>query len=72
MNKNFQTYQKLNLFDTRRFKPGDYVVIAGGKLFRKGKMLEKFLKEARKKHPKDVPLVAKVPQKGTFVFILPR
>lgn len=69
MNKNFQAYQKLNLLDQRRFKPGDYLVISGGRLFRKGKQLEKFLTEARKKHPHEVPLVAKIPQKGTFVFI---
>lgn len=72
MNKNFQAYQKLNLLDQRRFKPGDYVVIAGGKLFRKGKSLEKFLAEARSKHPQEVPLVTKVPQRGTFVFTLNR
>jgi hypothetical protein len=70
MAKNFQAYQKLNLFNRRRFKPGDYIVIAGGKLFRKGRELEKFLAQARKRYPKEVPLVAKVPQRGTFVFIL--
>lgn len=68
MSKNFQVYQKLN-FLKKSFKSGDYVVIAGGKLFRKGKELEKFLKEAREKYPQEVPLVAKVPQRGTFVFV---
>ena len=69
MNKNFQAYQKLNLLNQKRFKPGEYVVIAGGKLFGKGKNLEKFLTEARRKYPEEVPLVTKVPQRGTFVFI---
>ena len=69
MNKNFAVYQKLKLFNRRRFKPGEYVVIAGGKLFGKGKNLEKFLAEARRKYPEEAPLVTKVPQRGTFVFI---
>lgn len=69
MNKNFQAYQRLDLFNQKRFTPGDYLVIAGGKLFRKGKQLEKYLTEARKKNPHEVPLVAKVPHRGTFVFI---
>lgn len=69
MNKNFQAYQKLNLLNKKRFKPGDYIVIAGGKLFRKGKELEKFLTEARTNYPKETPLVSKVPQPGTFIFL---
>lgn len=71
MNRNFQAYQKLNLLNQKRFNPGEYVVIVGGKLFRKGRELEKFLAEARRKHPKELPLVTKVPQRGTFIFILP-
>jgi len=70
MNKNFQAYQKLNLLNKKRFKPGEYVVVVGGKLFRKGRQLEKFLTEARKNYPKETPLVAKVPQPGTFIFVL--
>lgn len=69
MNKNFQAYQKLDLFDRKRFKPGEYVIFVGGKLFRKGKELEKILASARTKYPQETPLVAKVPQRGTFVFI---
>lgn len=69
MSKNFQAYQKLNLSNQKRFKAGEYVVVAGGKLFRKGKELEKFLAEARRKYPREAPLVAKVPQPGTFIFI---
>lgn len=69
MSKNFLAFRKLNLFNKRRFKPGEYVVVAGGKLFRRGQKLEKFLAEARAKYPKEAPLVAKVPQRGTFVFL---
>lgn len=69
MNKNFLAYQKLKLTDERRFKPGEYVVIIGGKVFDRGKTLEKFLDKARKKYPNEIPLVAKVPQKGVFIFI---
>lgn len=69
MNKNFQAYQKLNLLNKKRFKPGEYIVVAGGKLFRKGRQLEKFLTEARKNYPKEIPLVAKIPQPGTFIFL---
>lgn len=68
MNKNFSAYQKLKLSDARRFKAGEYVVIVGGKLFRKGKDLAKILSEANKKYPQDTPLVTKVPHKGVFIF----
>jgi len=68
MNKNFVAYQKLKLSDARKFKAGEYVVIVGGKLFRKGKNLVKILNQAQKKHPQDTPLVTKVPHKGVFAF----
>ena len=70
MNKNFQAYQKLNLFNQRRFKPGAYIVFVKGKLFRQGKELGKILTAAKSKYPQETPLVAKVPQRGTFVFKL--
>lgn len=68
MNKNFVAYQKLKLSDARKFKAGEYVVIVGGKLFRKGKNLVKILNEAQKKHPKDIPLISKVPHSGIFIY----
>lgn len=69
MNKNFQAYQKLNLLNNKVFKPSEYIVIAGGKLFRRGKELEKYLTQARQKYPQEAPLVAKAPQRGTFIFL---
>lgn len=67
MNKNFVAYQKLKFGDERKFKAGEYVVIVGGKLFRKGKNLVKILNEAQKKHPKDIPLISKTPHNGAFI-----
>ena len=68
MNKNFVAYQKLKLSDERKFKAGEYVVIVGGKLFSKGKNLEKILSDAKKNYPQDTPLVTKVPHKAVFIF----
>lgn len=70
MNKNLALFNKLKLNDSRKFKPGEYIVIADGKLFKKGMALEKFLAEARQKYPHETPFVAKVPQKAVFVFFL--
>ena len=67
MNKNFVAYQKLKLSDAHKFKAGEYVVIAGGKLFRKGEDLAKILSKAQKKYPKDTPLVTKVPRRTLFI-----
>lgn len=67
MNKNFSAYQKLKLSDERKFKAGEYVVIVGGELFRKGKNLVKILNDAQKKHPQDTPLVTKVPHRSVFI-----
>lgn len=68
MNKNFVAYQNLKLSDARKFKAGDYVVIVGGKLFRKGKDLAKILNDAKKDYPQDTPLITKVPHRGVFIF----
>ena len=68
INKNFQAYQRLNLFNQRRFKPGEYLVLVKGKLFLQGKELGEILRAAKSKYPQETPLVAKVPQRGTFVF----
>jgi hypothetical protein len=68
MNKNFLAYQKLELSNIRKFKPGEYIVVVGGKLFRKGKNLSKILDQAKKKYPSETPLIAKVPQKAVFIF----
>lgn len=68
MNKNYLAFQKLRLSNNRRFKPGEYIIVVGGKLFKKGKNLAKILNEAKKKHPSETPLIAKVPKKAVFVF----
>ncbi len=68
MNKNFLAYQKLKLSNNRRFKPGEYIVVVGGKFFKNGKNLPQILNEAKKKYPSDTPLVSKVPHKAVFIF----
>ena len=62
--KNFQTFLKTDL---SKAKPGQYLVLVGGKLFKKGKNIKKMLSEARKKFPSQTPFVTKVPERGVLV-----
>ena len=64
-NKNFTTFINTDL---SHVPPGQYVVIIDGKIFKKGKNIERILKEAREKFPSKTPFVTKMPQKGTLVM----
>ena len=55
MTKNFSAYLK---FDESKYK-GKYLIFVKGKLFKAGANLLKMLEEARKKYPKEIPLISK-------------
>ncbi|OGC05180.1 hypothetical protein A2276_04495 [candidate division WOR-1 bacterium RIFOXYA12_FULL_43_27] len=55
MTKNFKSYLKFN----ESKYAGKYVVFIKGKLFKAGNNLLKMIEEAKKKYPKEVPLITK-------------
>lgn len=64
--KNFEAYLKL---DKARLRD-QYVVIVNGQLIGKGRDIEGMLRSARRRYPRAVPFVAKVP--GEDVLVLRR
>ena len=64
MSKNFNAFLKLNL---AKYKPGEYLVLVGGKVKQKGVSIERMLASVMKKYPNETPFVAKIPPRGTLV-----
>jgi len=64
MSKNFQAYLKLN----KKGLEEKYVVIVKGKVVGKGKDIEKMLSMAKRKYPRETPLVAKVPSEEVLIL----
>lgn len=64
MSKNFQAYLKLK----KRGLEDRYVVIVKGKVIGKGKDIEKILSIAKKRYPKEIPLIAKIPSEEVLVL----
>lgn len=64
MSKNFQAFIKLD----KSKLANQYVVIINKKVFATGTDIEAILEKARKKHPGEVPFVAKVPEKEVLVL----
>ena len=64
MSENFQAFLKLN----RSKLANQYVVIINKKVFEIGEDIESMLKKARKKYPRKIPFIAKVPDKEVLVF----
>lgn len=64
MSENFQTFVKLD----KSKLANQYVVIINRKVFATGKDIESMLKKARKKYPRKIPFVAKVPDKELLVL----
>lgn len=62
--KNYKSFLKMDLSKTR---PGQYVVLVNGKLFKKGKNVQKMLHEAEREYPGETPFIAKMPPKGVLV-----
>lgn len=64
--KNFQAFSEI---DRERYRD-NYIIIIDGKVKFWGKDIKRMLKEARKKYPDKIPLVAKIPKEEVMVLIL--
>jgi len=64
MTKNFQAFLKL---DKSKYI-NEYVVIIDKKLVAAGKDIVSLLRTVRKKYPKKIPFVAKIPEKSVLVL----
>lgn len=65
MSKNFQAYLKL---DKSKFI-NKYVIIIDEKVVQTGTDIRTMFKKVRRKYPKKVPFIAKVPEPGLLVLI---
>ncbi len=57
--------------DLSRYK-GRYVIIRGRRIISSGKNPDRLLQKFRNKHPKEVPLLAKIPDEETLILVGPR
>lgn len=64
MSDNFQAFVKLD----KSKLASQYVVIINKKVFATGTDIESMVKKARKEHPKEIPFVAKIPDKEVLVL----
>jgi len=64
MTKNYEVYLKLDKKDLEN----KYVVIVNGEIIAKGEDIEEMLAGVRKKYPREVPFVGKVPDKRMLIL----
>ena len=64
MSENFQAFLRL---DVDKYANG-YVVIVDKKVVASGKDIVSMLKKTRKKYPRRIPFVAKIPDKSVLVL----
>lgn len=64
MTKNFAAYLKLD----KKGLENKYVIIIDGEVVEKGEEIEKMLDKVRKKYPKEIPFVAKVPEERMLIL----
>lgn len=64
MTKNFQAFLKL---DKSKYTD-EYIVIIDRKIVASGKDITSLLKSVRKRYPKKLPFVAKIPEKSVLVL----
>jgi len=64
MSRNFQAFLKLN----KKGLENKYIILVNGKLVAKGFDIEKMLARIRKKYPKVIPFVAKIPDGRIMVL----
>lgn len=50
------------------YKPGEYIVFAGGKLFAHGKDIDRILNKVEKEYPQEVPYIVKNPPRGMLIL----
>lgn len=65
MSKNFNTFLQLD----KNKLANQYVVIIGGKVIATGTDIEAILKKVRKKFPRAIPFIAKVPEQSLLVLV---
>ena len=66
MSKNFEAFLKI---DTSRYA-NQYVILVNRRIAASGQDLPALLKRVKKKYPHEMPLVAKIPQRGMLVLIV--
>ncbi len=54
--------------DLTRFR-GRYVIIRGRRVISSGKSPDRLLQKFRTKHPKEIPLLAKIPNEETLILV---
>ncbi|MCK4353501.1 hypothetical protein KAW65_08865 [candidate division WOR-3 bacterium] len=64
MSKNFEVFLKLN----KKGLQNKYIVMVNEKIVEKGEDIERMLERVRKKYPKEVPFVAKIPDERMMVL----
>lgn len=64
MSKNYQFFMKENLDSYT----GQWVVIANERIVAHGKDAKKVFKEAKKRFPRERPLLTRIPDKETMIF----
>jgi len=66
MDKNYQFFMKTR-FD---HYIGEWVAICNEKIVSHGKDVKKVFEDAKKKFPREMPLLTRVPDKETMIFFL--
>ncbi len=64
MTKNFEAYLELD----KTGLENKYVIIVNGEIVAKGEDIENMLDRVRKKYPKEIPFVAKVPDERLLIL----
>lgn len=64
MSKNYQFFMKTSIDSYI----GEWIAICNQKIVSHGKDIKRVLKEAKKKCPKERPLLTRVPDKETMIF----
>ncbi len=54
--------------DLARYK-GRYVIIRGRRVISSGKSPDRLLQKFRSRHPKEIPLLAKIPEEETLILV---
>ena len=63
-----KSYEWFSQADLNRYK-GRYVVIRGRRVLSSGKSPDRLLQKFRRKYPKEIPLLAKIPNDETLILV---
>lgn len=64
LEKNYQAFLKVNISSYT----GEWIAICNSHIVAHGKNVKKVFADAKKKYPKEEPLLAKVPKEGSMIF----